>query len=326
MLFSLPKEPKYSTHHYADWVELLCVTDLDGEMDEARVREEAQQQSEDLGEDGLAVMRDDAADAEQGKAAKQDRWHRLVTDWFAHLRFRAAEFGPAYPFELIPGENRIKLKPGHTTAHQLYLALLMSANLRCFKQQQSDLTASFELICLELFRVISPPAAEVHLFGANKLNHDIYSGGKLWDKIGKLADDLHERVLIEERHFSPRDSGDNGLDLVAHLPCGDKNPGKILWFGQCACTTEWVQKQDSSSGTAWREVIHLTSVPLNVICIPFCLRNTDGTWHQPQDQRGHVMMDRPRILYLLRNREDRLKPLPAIAAVAELLSTKSDVN
>ena len=68
------------------------------------------------------------------------------------------------------------------------------------------------------------------------------------------------------------------------------------------------------------------SRPLNVIFIPFCLRDTDGGWHRPQDQRGHVMMDRLRLLFLLRGNEDGLKTLPAFTAVSELLKTKTALN
>ena len=324
MVYELPKERQSSTHHFADWVELLCVADVDGMMDDSRVRQEARQQKE-LGE-GSQPEKDDA-DAEEAldKAEKNDKWNRLVGEWFVHLRFRARQFGDAYPFEIQTGEDVVKLKPNLSTTQQLYLALLMSSNLRYFGGQQSDLTASFEIICHELFKALSPRTAEVRLFGANKLNEGEFSG-KLWLKIQKLAERLHERVSIQEKDFAPKDSGDHGLDLFSYVPCGDTNPGTALMFGQCACTTEWVHKQDDSAESAWRNVMTLMSRPMNVIFIPFCLRNSDGTWHSPQDQRGHVMMDRQRLLFLLRGAEDGLKTLPAFAAVAELLKTKSELN
>lgn len=70
----------------------------------------------------------------------------------------------------------------------------------------------------------------------------------------------------------------------------------------------------------------LTSHPLNVIFIPFCLRNSDGSWHRPGDQRGHVMMDRQRLLFMLKGSEDALLKLPAFTAVDELLKTKFALN
>ncbi len=325
MAYQLPNHRLSSIHHFADWVELLCIADLDGEMDESRVRQEARQQKDDLGEGNLADEDGELQGGSLDKTEKSDRWNSLVAGWFAHLRFRARQFGDAYPFQIQDGEDIIVLKADLATNQQLYLAFLMSSNLRYFGKQQSDLTASFELICLELFKMISPRAAEVRLFGANKLNQGEFSG-KLWDKIQKLATRLQERVQIVEEKFAKNDSGDHGLDLFSYVPCGDSNPGTVLMFGQCACTTDWINKQDDSAEGAWRNVMTLMSRPLNVIFIPFCLRDTDGNWHRPQDQRGHVMMDRQRLLFLLRGSEDALKKLPAFTAVNELLKTKCALN
>lgn len=119
-------------------------------------------------------------------------------------------------------------------------------------------------------------------FGKNKLNDGDFSG-QLWKKIEKLAGHLHETITAKEADFSPQDSGDHGLDLLARIPTGDRAPGTVLMFGQCACTADWVNKQEESSGDSWRNVMTLMSRPLNVIFIPFCLRNSDGSWHQPGD-------------------------------------------
>jgi hypothetical protein len=201
----------------------------------------------------------------------------------------------------------------------------MSSNLKYFEKRQSDLTASFEVISFEIFKALSPRSAKVNLFGANKLNKGEFSG-TLWDKIKKMAAHLHERVMITETDLGDHNVGDGGLDLFSHLPTGDALPGTVLMFGQCACTTEWIEKQDSSSTGAWQSKLTLTSRPLNVIFIPFCLRNSDGTWHRPQDQRGHVMMDRQRLLFMLKGCEDALLKLPAFIAVDELLKAKCALN
>ncbi len=325
MAYQLPNHRLSSIHHFADWIELLCIADVDGIMDDSRVRQEARQQKYDLGEGNLADENEDGSVEAQDKPETIDRWNNRVANWFAHLRFRSRQFGDTYPFTISDGEDIVTLKAGLTSNQKLYLVLLMSSNLRYFGKHESDLTASFEVICLELFRAISPRSAEVGLFGANKLNDGEFSG-KLWDKIQKLAARLHEQVLAKETDFDKNDSGDHGLDLISHIPTGDNLPGTAIMLGQCACTTEWVSKQDSSSGEAWRNVITLMSRPLNVIFIPFCLRNSDGSWHRPGDQRGHVMMDRQRLLFMLKGSVDALLKLPAFTAVDELLKTKFALN
>lgn len=323
MAYQLPKHKFFSIHHFADWIELLCIADVDGMMDDSRVRQEARQQKDDLGEGNVADENEDVETLD--KAEKIDRWNDRVADWFAHLRFRARQFGDAYPFAIPDGEDVVTLKVALTSNQKLYLAFLMSSNLRYFGKHESDLTASFEVICLELFKALSPRSAEVRLFGANKLNEGEFSG-KLWDKIQKLAARLREQVLAKETDFDEHNSGDHGLDLFSYVPTGDDAPGTALMFGQCACTTEWVSKQDSSRGAAWHNVMTLTSHPLNVIFIPFCLRNSDGSWHRPGDQRGHVMMDRQRLLFMLKGSEAALLKLPAFTAVNELLKTKIALN
>ena len=325
MAYNLPNQRLLSVHHFADWIELLCITDIDGMMDDSRVRQEARQQKDDFGEGNLADESEDAPGLTLDKSETIDRWNDRVADWFAHLRFRSRQFGDAYPFIIQDGEDVVTLKPALTSNQKLYLALLMSSNLQYFGKQESDLTASFEVICLELMKALSPRSAEVILFGANKLNNGEFSG-RLWAKIQTLAARLHEQVLAKETDFSEQNSGDHGLDLISYVPIGDDAPGTALMFGQCACTTEWVSKQDSSRGGAWHNVMTLTSHPLNVIFIPFCLRNSDGSWHRPGDQRGHVMVDRQRLLFMLRSSGDALSSLPAFDAVDELLKTRIASN
>ena len=325
MAYQLPNHRLSSIHHFADWIELLCVADVDGIMDDSRVRQEARQQKDDLGEGNLADENEGGSVEAQDKPEAIDRWNERVANWFARLRFRARQFGDAYPFTVPDDEDIVTLRAGFTSNQKLYLAFLMSSNLKYFEKHQSDLTASFEIISFEIFKALSPRSARVNLFGANKLNNGEFTG-TLWAKIQKLAAHLHERVMITEADLGDHNVGDGGLDLFSRLPMGDELPGTVLLFGQCACTTDWVDKQDSSSTGAWQSRLTLTARPLNVIFIPFCLRNSDGSWHRPQDQRGHVMMDRQRLLFMLKGSEDTLLELPAFTAVDELLETKFALN
>ena len=45
-------------------------------------------------------------------------------------------------------------------------------------------------------------------------------------------------------------------------------------LGQCACTEDWVSKQHSSSYAAWNGKLSFTSLPCNMIFIPFCFRDS----------------------------------------------------
>jgi len=56
MAYQLPNYRLSSIHHFADWIELLCIADVDGIMDDSRVRQEARQQKEDLGEPSYTIV------------------------------------------------------------------------------------------------------------------------------------------------------------------------------------------------------------------------------------------------------------------------------
>ena len=144
-----------------------------------------------------------------------------------------------------------------------------------------------------------PPNAAVHLFGKNaELKSGRYEG-RLVDKLKLLARDLGEKTRFAEDDFNERDFGDNGLDVVAWFPSGDSLNGKIVIFGQCACTPEWVAKQHSSADDAWYEVMSLMARPVNVCFIPYDFRRADGSWYKRSSIQRTMVIDRRRLLYHL---------------------------
>ena len=230
-------------------------------------------------------------------------------------------FGEAYPF--ILGTNELARRSRLNKRSRLYISLLLSSNLGYAASYKSELTSSFELLCLEVMRAYLPKSAQVHLFGSNPLNEGIFSG-HIFDKISRLNEMIGwGSPKVSRTDFSPHDTGDKGLDIVAWLPLGNSRLGCLLLFGQCACGEgKWVNKQDDSSAKSWSKRIEFVAPPSNVLFIPFCLRTAENAWPQHHDIRDSIVMDRVRIMDLLRGREQRIKDLPSLDVVKTALEEK----
>ena len=315
----------HDAHHWEDWVELCCIANMDGEADVAgisdRLREERDTRSEDeRDEDDEATVSSDEAE-ETEVAEEDDKHYRLVKDWFVSLANRAKMLGDDYPFELNAENSKLKLRATITPAHHLYVAFLMMANLHYFGTSQSDLTSSFETIGVSVFRWLLPSHANIHRFGKGPDNKGRYSG-HIWKKITKLAKDLSCKMKCTRDEFAKTDNGDGGLDLVGWVPWNDYAPGRLLIFGQCACTPNWVNKQGQASGRVWGNTFDFVTHPMTVILIPFFLRTSSGDWHQRRKFDEHLIIDRLRLLRTLAGTAAEFSKLPALKHVATCLATK----
>ena len=329
----LSREP----HTWVDYVELLCLVNIDRQMSKADVLDRIGERRDvgeadafdDVGEAQREPKGDDA-DAGDGDHADwglvpvaDDTYARKVDDWFRHIEYREATFGAYYPFYLSGDKDVLRRREDLTPEAKLYTYLLLSSNLRYVGQGGQTLTNDFEAVSKEVLRSFLPRDAEVHVFGSNALGPGRYSGN-LWTKVTTLAADIGETVHVLQRNFSPYDSGDFGLDLVGWVPSGDSAAGLLIVFGQCACTEEWETKQHSSGPQVWRNVITFQHVPSNVVFIPFCLRDADGTWYKPQ--RIHsILVDRQRLLYYLQTTPRVLQSRPSLAVVESALAQEESV-
>ncbi len=325
--YRAPRTAKLNIHLWADWVELLCISNSDGVTTEAIVRKRCieerdgdveaadalaeELEAEAVAEDDLDVVEDDKLDAE-------------VRGWFGHLKMRAELFGDAYPF--IVADDALAVRAEHTATQLLYVALLMMSNLGNFpkKKVQPNLTAGFEWLSLHVFRQLLPANAQTHLFRGSQRYPSEFTG-KLWPRLQKLAHVLGEQVKLAEAEVSATNTGDKGLDLIGWLPLPDKAPGRLILFGQCACTEDWTSKQHSISAGRWRNRISLKSNPMSVVFIPFCQRGPEQSWHQHDDMDDTcIFMDRFRLLHLLSATADQFLNLPALQEATSCLADKEE--
>ena len=292
--------PTTATHHWADYVELLALTNLDGEFSRDDLLERWK------GQDDIAAPAETLDDDDPpllpsfgaSKGDVDDRRRQVADDVFAHLDYRARTFDAAYPFEVHTGSLGRLRRRRASKRRQLYVFLLLASSLRNVPiKRRSSFTSPFERLAAEVLRAWLPKGAEVHPFGTGD-SRSRYRG-TMWQKLETLSSDLNERIGVDESSFAPTDTGDLGLDVVAWLPLGDTEPSLPVWFAQVTCQKDWKAKQ-YESGKAWESYLSMRAPRGNLLFVPYCFRDAAGRWYDPKWPVAAVVLDRQRVLWLLR--------------------------
>lgn len=293
-------------HRWADWAELLTLTSPGESLSITEFAETAEQrkdyvesESQDDPE-GTRPEVEELIEASMGDPSEfRDALNARAGDVIGYLIDRSSRYGAAYPFEVNRHERIVTLRT-LTDSRRLYILLLACASLRYLERRtvQTALTSKFEAVGVQVVRKILPSNSEVHLFGKNSIFSSRYKG-LLIDKIRLLAADLGETPKVTENDFEPGDTGDNGLDVVGWVPMGDSLPGRLIVFGQGACTPGWIAKQLSSHADSWDASMTLMVNPLNMVFIPYDYRRPGGVWYIARHIHKSLVIDRYRIMQLL---------------------------
>lgn len=313
-LDSTPDSPLFDAHIWVDYLELLCLINIDGQLSIGDVLDRFRDRKDITGFHNLGDLTDPSATS----AENRDRERGKVGDWFTHLSYRAGILKTSYPFSLDSDGSTLLRKDSLTDEQKLYVFFLLASNLR-YVTKAHVLTKNFEQVSLEALKTCLPAGVEAHIFGTSAQVGSKYYGGTLFDRIRQLANDIGEKATPEEADYSPHNTADDGLDLVAWVPMGDQLNSRPLIFGQCACTADWISKQHTSGFDHWRQRINLKAHPHNMIFIPFFFRRVDGNWHKPQDITAGVLVDRLRLIHLLRQKVKVLSKMPSYKLVCETL-------
>lgn len=318
---SLEKLPKsFDIHTWADYIELLCLINKDRVISKGDILDRIRDESDDS-----LNSEDDEEDRahEITLAESRDKEELKVDDWFRHLIYRSGAFDRLdfYPFYIAKDGDGLQLKDDLTPKHKFYIFLLLASNLRYVPHYKHQITTTFEFVSHKALKSLFPSSAEVHIFGTSTGSSGRYSGNLL-NKATILSQDLCERLLINETTFSKHNSGDKGLDIVGWVPTGDEVGGVLSVFAQCACTEEWVDKQNFSKVSAWRSMMTFTVPPSNLIFIPFCFRNSTGGWWQVTDIHESIVIDRVRLTYFLKEGYEMLQGFPVSKSIDGILNYK----
>lgn len=299
-LNNLPKN--YDTHHWADYIEILCLADKAGEVSIADILDRVKEIKD--------LERVSANIPGVGKAELDDIWQNRALEWFEHFPYRIEAFNSSYPFNLSDdGKTLIRKRP-IASLRKLYIFFLLSSNLRCLEKVfYNRFAGAFEYACLTALNEYMSDGSKVYMFGKNIYNNQSRYSGQLWSKILRLASDLGEKVIVEEEEFNPTDTGDNGLDVVGWVPFKDSAQGRLLVFSQCTCRPDWEGKQYQSSPMNWSNIISFTAPPANFMFIPYCFRKPSGGWYKIRDIKETTLIDRERLITLLRDKHRSLRKI-----------------
>ena len=313
-LQSLQRKPSYAqyqSHNWADFIELLCLANVDNEISKADVLDRLAEREADLEEgdydDILEIdqLDDEAIGLPSQRYRKHEVWTDRIRTWFEVISGRQNTYGANYPFKYENDELTLNYDADNNS-HKYYLFLLACSKLHLFTNQVSQFLSSYyEILSYAALKQVLPNSFMVELFGTNPLNEhkEFGSGVTCLNKIKNLAKILRENphYNLKEEVYPPTNFGDAGLDLIAYSDTGDLLPSMLVVFGQCACTEDWVNKQSTSDYKTWSNIITLTTDTINAVFIPFSYRDGAGGWFDQTKIRSSFLIDRYRLIYYLNN-------------------------
>ncbi|WP_316771355.1 hypothetical protein [Pedobacter frigiditerrae] len=310
---------KKDIHHWADFLEIICLFNKDNIVSQNDLI------------DRLTPLRDleDGEDfKEKSNSKRNEKNSQLAEDVFSLISYRQGVFKENYPFRVSEDLKSISRVANVSDSHKLYLSLLFSSSLSIFSDFTNKLTSSFERLSLEALKKILPKNGKAFLFGSSNvesMEEGKVSNARLFEKLTKLANDIKEQVRVKEEELSDLNRGDGGLDLYAWIDLGDDNKNFPIYFCQCACTPNWVEKQHSSKYDSWDYMISLAIYPLNLIFVPYSIRKANGMWHDAFDIKKSVMMDRQRLIHILKDEDISFQNFDSYEIVNKLILQKESL-
>jgi hypothetical protein len=315
LINTLDKPPADNAgHHWADYAELLCLANVDGEIS----RKDLENRHAYLADLSMAVDQaedvdwrgdlDPAAPVGEGDVTSETNG----VDVFRHLSYRTGAFAEAYPFQLSDdGEVLSRRKGDLILGQQLYVFLLCASSLRCVRiRDRDEVTKGFERLAADAVRRWLPDHAQVHVFGTAAVHGERYYGSKE-TKLARLAEDLHEDLILTGAELAKGDLGDYGADTAAWIPFDDGNKNFLVLLGQATCQVKWEDKQQQSAYDKWKNVMNFATHTNNAMIVPFCFRDPTGAWYDRLMIYGTIFFDRVRLLALLKDDlEDEIPSVP----------------
>jgi len=338
----LPGKAFSRRHFWVDYMELLCIAHIDSQISKNEVIEHIRSYEELIVDDELTdeieelMDLDETDEGHEGdlgtreedmiEAEKDDKWQKRVEDWLLHMRNRQELCKEYYPFTLDSGGTVIKLTKLYPKK-KLYITLLLCSALnylgRYNKKYSRTMDSCFELISYEALKHYVPNTAIVRYFGRNKYNTSHYRNGSLWERLNKLANELQDQVIADEKDFAPTNNGDAGIDLVAWIPFNDNESAFLSLFGQCTCRSDWENKQHETDYETLRTIFRLHAKNSNALFVPYFLRDNSGCFYEMVNIRS-IIFDRPRILQFLDDVSFQEK-LDSYTIVEEIIKQKDKV-
>jgi len=285
-MLGLPTDDPTDPLRLADWLEIVAVLSRDGNSSQGDLER--------------AFRR--AALAEYGD---DESVERKLLDVFNELERRAQAAGAAYPFDIGYGVIQLRSRWEDFPAYVFCLCL-----------SYFDLTATGH--APKLFEQVSCLAAKGYLEG------DAVGFGwprsDLPTSFAEAVTELCKRIGegVGFRQQPELDRKDDKLDVVAWRDFADRQPSKLILFGQCAAGRNWEGKlgelQPEAFYKQWMQVPPL-SPPVKSFFVPHRIHS--GNWTYVANNAG-ILFERCRIAFWAHQQVADYNP--HISWVRELLS------
>ncbi len=254
---------------------------------------------------------DDFSGEDEYNKAKEDIRSRLIT-LFNFLQARKEYFKEFYPFEVSPKETIISYinRENQTMLHKLYQVLLFSSEMNLYTPGDINRIGHlFESLCKRPFYQLVPAIAEKRFFGAGGgviIRSDYL--GDLKHKIQALAGDLYINTNPDiDDPDELGSTGDAGLDWVAWVGFEDESTHQPVYFGQCACGANWVDKQHETALSRWRNFLLLNQSVQCFHFMPRSFRRTSLEWFRKTAIVHELtLIDRFRLLKMFSLEDDEI--------------------
>lgn len=283
LVLKKPNWKKSEYNRWADYIELLCITNEDHFISI---------------DDFYKILFEENESGDEEHSSKYDGQMTLIKGYFDLLKYRHKTLGDFYPFKMSDNAS-IEFNVNIDEYNMYYLFFLISSNT-CFVSSKImyELTMSFEKVCADLLDLIQPKGAKTQIFGTSKEDNEFK--GNLRSRIITLASCLNT-ITTKSFDNDPQydcSGGDNGIDLISYYQL-DNNEFIPFSFAQCSCSyDQWELKQESIGYEKWERRLNDITSYLKYMFVPFDCRRADGTFDNITSIYT-ILIDRHRLKGLL---------------------------
>ncbi|EAA9229685.1 hypothetical protein CHY68_21750 [Salmonella enterica] len=289
-------------HLFADLAELAAAINYTGRFDLHKndlitIKSQSNTSVDDIDQE------DQEEENEGSDAERNDRLERQVEDVWTQLDFRQNFLKDIYPF--VVNGDFISLKENLTNIQRIYLFLLACSRLRSFKKAKKGIiqfwAKNFAVVSKLCTSALLPPHATVRIFDANSDDRRTYYGTDLRKALKIMGRDLAVPYINEQECERASSSGDAGFDIIATVEFDDKLSSNYALLGQCgAQETEWPKKTLEAHSLKLRTYFQVHFDIPTLMFTPIFYRNSNGEWVDNSPCAGVLVIDRARILQLLK--------------------------
>lgn len=299
MNFKIGEIAKSNSYLFADLIEILTAINY-FEKDEV-----SKNDIEDtIGRNVISAEELDDEELSEGEdgSSKHNRLEKDIDDAWFMLSHRSTVFDHSYPF--IVNEESLQLRNRLSSSQYIYIFILFCSRLKSFttKGIHQRWARYFTILCKYATHGLAPKNSVIKIFDANSKDRKSYYTTNLITALETLGNDMGIRVFKEQLETEST-SGDLGIDIVAIYQFEKSiKTGNFVIFGQCGAQGEnWHTKNFECHPDRYRQIFPTFSSIIPIIFTPADFRTADGEWYTQNKAIGGTVLDRRRIMKLLKN-------------------------